>query len=63
MDDWFPFVVLFLGLFLQLALQGPEAARRLERIHPIPGSYQRIDRVSWILIIAGTLWGIQVLVI
>jgi hypothetical protein len=63
MDDWFPLIALFTGLFLQAALQTPQAVRRLARIHPIPGSYRRMDRVSWILIIAGSLWELQSLLV
>ncbi len=63
MDSWFPLVALFSGLFLQLSLQMPEAERRIDRFHPIPGSVKRIGRVSWILIIAGALWQIQNLLV
>jgi hypothetical protein len=63
MDTWFPLLALFSGLFLQASLLTPGAARKLARIHPIPGSFRRIDRVSWILIIAGSLWEIQNLLV
>lgn len=63
MDMWFPIVVLFCGIFLQLSLQTSNAARNLEKIHPIPGSLQRMDRVSWIFIIVGSLWEFQNLVL
>lgn len=62
MDDWFPLIALFTGLFLQLSLQTPNAARQIRRLHPISGSYARMDRVSWMLIIVGSLWEIQILV-
>jgi hypothetical protein len=58
-----PLVALFCGLFLQLALMTPEAEQKMERFHPIPGSYRRIDRISWILIIAGSLWELQNLLV
>jgi len=58
-DYWFPFVALFSGLFIQLALLSPQAERRIERYHPIPGSYRRMDRMSWVLITVGFLWAIQ----
>jgi hypothetical protein len=63
MDVWFPLVALFSGIFLQLSLQVPEAEEKIARLHPIRGSFQRMDRVSWILIIAGALWEIQNLLI
>lgn len=63
MDLWFPLIALFCGLFLQVALQLPNAEQSIERIHPVPGSYRRMDRISWILIIAGSLWEIQNLVV
>lgn len=63
MDLWFPLVALFCGLFLQLALQLPDAERSIQRYHPVPGSFRRMDRMSWILIIAGSLWELQNLVI
>jgi hypothetical protein len=63
MDLWFPIIALFCGLFLQVSLQMPEAARNLEKIHPIPGSLQRMDRVSWVLIIVGSLWELQNLLV
>ena len=63
MDAWFPLIALFTGLFLQLSLQTPQAARKLAELHPIPGSFARMDRVSWILIIAGSLWEIQNLMV
>lgn len=63
MDLWFPIIALFSGLFVQLSLQMPHAARNLEKIHPIPGSLQRMDRVSWILIIVGSLWELQNLLV
>lgn len=59
MDTWFPIVVMFCGIFLQLSLQMPNAAKNLERVHPIPGSLQRMDRMSWLFIIVGSLWGLQ----
>lgn len=62
MDLWFPLVALFCGLFLQLALQLPDAERNIQRFHPVPGSFRRMDRMSWILIIAGSLWELQNLV-
>jgi hypothetical protein len=63
MDDWFPLIALFCGLFLQVSLQMPQAARRVTQFHPVAGSYARMDRVSWILIIAGSLWEIQNLMV
>lgn len=63
LDLWFPLIALFSGLFLQLFLAQPGAARKLARFHPIPGSLRRIDRMSWILIIAGSLWEIQNLLV
>ena len=63
MDHWIPLLALFSGLFLQMALQVPEAEFKIERYHPIPGSYKRMDRISWILIIAGSLWELQNLVV
>lgn len=63
MDAWFPAIVLFCGVFLQLALQVPDAAEKIARIHPIPGSFQRMDRASWIFIIVGSLWGLQDLLV
>ena len=62
-DLWFPLVALFCGLFLQLSLAQPGLARRLARSHPLPGSLRRIDRMSWVLIIAGSLWEIQNLLV
>lgn len=62
-DIWFPLVALFCGLFLQLSLLSPGAARKLARLHPIPGSVRRMDRISWVLIIAGSLWEIQNLLV
>ncbi len=59
MDTWIPLMALFCGLFLQVALMTPQAEQRVERLHPIPGSYRRMDRMSWILIIAGSLWALQ----
>ncbi len=63
MDAWIPLIALFCGLFIQISLQVPNAAERLERFHPIPGSFQRMDRASWILIIVGSLWEIQNLLV
>ena len=63
MDTWFPLLALFCGLFLQISLQTPDAVRRIARYHPIPGSFRRMDRVSWILIIVGSLWEIQNLLV
>jgi len=63
MDDWFPLLALFTGLFLQASLQAPQAAKRIQQIHPVAGSFARMDRVSWILIIAGSLWEIQNLMV
>jgi len=48
---------------LQLALMTPEAEQKIERIHPIPGSFQRMDRISWVLIIVGCLWELQNLLV
>lgn len=63
MDTWFPFLVLFSGLFVQASLQVPGAAAKIRRYHPIPGSYTRMDRASWLFIIVGSLWGIQNLLV
>ncbi len=67
LDLWFPLIALFSGLFLQLALSRPGLARKLARAHPLPGRpgshVRRIDRMSWILIIAGSLWEIQNLLV
>lgn len=63
MDVWFPLLALFCGLFLQLSLQTPDAAKHLARMHPIHGSFERMDRVSWILIIVGSLWELQNLLV
>jgi hypothetical protein len=63
MDDLFPLIALFCGLFLQLSLQMPQAAQKIQRMHPIADSYARMDRTSWILIIAGSLWEIQNLMV
>lgn len=63
MDLWFPLIALFCGLFLQLSLQMPNAREQIARIHPIPGSFQRMDRMSWVLIIVGTLWELQNLLV
>jgi hypothetical protein len=63
MEAWFPAIVLFCGVFLQLALQTPKAAEKIAEIHPIPGSYQRIDVTSWVFIIVGSLWGLQDLLV
>lgn len=62
-DLVFPLVALFCGLFLQLSLAQPGFARKLARTHPLPGSLRRIDRVSWMLIIAGSLWELQNLLV
>jgi hypothetical protein len=63
LDAWFPLIALFSGLFLQLSLQRPGAARAFAKLHPIPGSLRRVDRMSWILIIAGSLWELQNLLV
>ncbi len=63
MDTWIPLLALFCGLFLQAALMTPMAEQKIEQFHPIPGSFRRMDRMSWILIIAGSLWEIQNLLI
>jgi len=63
MDAWFPFLVLFCGIFLQTALQMPGAAEKINSIHPVPGSYRRMDAASWVFIIVGSLWGIQDLLV
>ena len=63
MDTWFPYIVLFCGIFLQLSLQVPGAAEKIARLHPVPGSFQRMDATSWIFIIVGSLWGIQGLLV
>lgn len=62
-DLWFPLLAMFCGIFLQLSLQVPQAQQKIERFHPVPGSFRRIDRISWILIIAGSLWELQNLVV
>ncbi len=59
MDTWFPILMLFCGLFLQLALQVPNAREKIAKMHPIPDSFRRMDRVSWVLIIVGSLWDAQ----
>lgn len=59
----FPFIVLFTGLFLQASLQLPQAEEKITSMHPIPGSFQRMDAASWIFIIVGSLWGIQELLV
>ena len=63
MDTWFPLLALFTGLFFQVLLLKPGFARAFAKAHPIPGSLRRVDRVSWILIIAGSLWEIQNLLV
>jgi hypothetical protein len=63
MDTWIPLLALFSGLFLQLALMTPQAEQKVARMHPIPGSFERMDRMSWLLIIAGSLWEIQNLLV
>lgn len=63
MDAYFPFVLLFCGVFLQLALQVPEAAEKIAKMHPIPDSFRRMDRASWLFIIVGSLWGLQDLLV
>ncbi len=63
MDSWFPILVLFCGIFLQAALQTPGAAEKIARLHPLPGSYARMDKVSWIFISVGSLWQIQNLLV
>lgn len=63
LDLWFPIVLLFSGCFLQLSLQVPGAAEHIQRMHPIAGSFKRMDRMSWIFIIVGTLWQAQNLLV
>lgn len=63
MDIWFPLIVLFCGVFLQLALQVPGAIEKITRMHPIPNSAARMDYTSWIFIIVGSLWEIQNLLV
>ena len=63
MDAWFPSIVLFCGVFLQLSLQTPRAAEMIARFHPIPGSFRRMDHTSWLFIIVGALWGFQDLLV
>ena len=63
LDLCFPLIALFCGLFFQLALSRPGLARKLARAHPIKDSLRRIDRMSWILIIVGSLWEIQNLLV
>ncbi|MGZ3652521.1 MAG: hypothetical protein ACXVB9_05645 [Bdellovibrionota bacterium] len=63
LDVWFPLIALFSGLLLQISLQMPQAEQRLAKLHPIPGSYARMDRMSWILIIVGSLWALQNLLV
>lgn len=63
MDAWFPSLVLFCGIFLQISLQVPGAAEKIARYHPLPGSFNRIDATSWVFIIVGSLWGLQDLLV
>jgi hypothetical protein len=63
LDTWFPLIALFSGLFLQISLQMPQAEKQFAKLHPIPGSYARMDRMSWILIIVGSLWSLQNLLV
>lgn len=63
LDAWFPLIALFCGLFLQLSLLTPQAARNVRRLHPLRSGLRRMDRVSWILIIVGSLWEIQNLLV
>ena len=63
MDSWFPILVLFCGVFLQASLMLPEAKEKIERFHPIPGSYVRMDLASWVFIIVGSLWELQNLLV
>jgi hypothetical protein len=59
MEIWFPHIVLFCGLYLQLSLQFKDSAVFIKKHHPIRGSYERIDKISWIFITVGFLWGLQ----
>lgn len=63
MDIWFPIVVLFAGCFLQLALQLPGSKEKIQEFHPLPNSWERMDKTSWIFIIVGCLWEIQNLLV
>jgi hypothetical protein len=62
MDLFFPILVLWCGLFIQLALQQKDAKVWIEKHHPVPNSYKRMDLSSWLFIIVGALWSGQLLI-
>lgn len=59
MEQWFPVVVILSGALLRLAFLVPDAEEKLARYHPIPGSYARIRRMSWVFLIVGGFWQFQ----
>ncbi len=63
MDLWFPIILAAVGCFLQFTLQNPRRREAFVRLHPISGSLERVDRMSWLFIIVGSLWELQNLLV